>query len=333
MGGDLFVRRYGFGPSKEYLLWDQGQSYDSKAILGVALRHATGKAASSSEFHGGVRGAAQVLTELGFTVFPISATATKSERPGGDEWREASEVGAEEAQAAWATSAHEALREVAARYHGLVTQKELAGLVQMSSGIRTKQQMHYWIGEVLAESLASAPARTSRCCPHCASTPTAAWATRTPLRSASSGARTRSWATPTITPPRSDSNATGTSVRRCPTTVGDRRWFRSTPRPARDCVVRRPRPRKPRSARPATWPFPPRGSATTAGDARLSAATVGGGPWLSQRCRDISPRVMRPSRANRALLTFRHINCSAVGSVQRAIRFRGDSLRRSRPHR
>ena len=149
MGGDLFVRRYGFGPSKEYLLWDQGQSYDSKAILGVALRHATGKAASSSEFHGGLRGAAQVLTELGFTVFPISATATKSERPGGDEWREASEVGAEEAQAAWATSAHEALREVAARYHGLVTQKELAGLVQMSSGIRTKQQMHYWIGEVL----------------------------------------------------------------------------------------------------------------------------------------------------------------------------------------
>ena len=137
MGGDLFVRRYGFGPSKEYLLWDQGQSYDSKAILGVALRHATGKAASSSEFHGGVRGAAQVLTELGFTVFPISASATKSERPGDDEWREASEVGAEEAQAAWATSAHEALREVAGRYHGLVTQKEFAGLVQMSSGIRT----------------------------------------------------------------------------------------------------------------------------------------------------------------------------------------------------
>lgn len=150
MGGDTFVRRYGFGPSKEYLLWDQGQSYDSKAILGVALRHATGKAASSSEFHGGVRGAAQVLTELGFTVFPISATATKSDRPGADEWREASEVGTEEAHAAWATSAHEALREVAARYHGLVTQKELAGLVQMSSGIRTRQQMHYWIGDVLA---------------------------------------------------------------------------------------------------------------------------------------------------------------------------------------
>lgn len=149
MGGDAFLRRYGFSPSKEYLLWDQGQSYDSKAILGVALRHAEGTAAKSSEFNGGVDGAAQVLTELGFTVFPISATAMKFERPDHGEWREASEVGAEEAQAAWATSAHAALREVAGRYQGLVTQKELAGLVQMSSGIRTKQQMHYWIGEVL----------------------------------------------------------------------------------------------------------------------------------------------------------------------------------------
>ncbi len=150
MGGDAFLRRYGFGPSKEYRLWDQGQSYDSKAILGVARRHAEGTAAKASEFSGGVDGAAQKLTELGFTVFPISAAATKFERPDAGEWQEASEVGAEEAQTAWAASAHVALREVAGRYHGLVTQKELAGLVQMSSGIRTRQQMHYWIGGVLA---------------------------------------------------------------------------------------------------------------------------------------------------------------------------------------
>ncbi len=150
MGGDAFVRRYGFGPSKEYLLWDQGKSYDSRAILGVALRHAEGKKAQWPEFEDGVDRTPHALTELGFTVFPISATAMKFDRPDNGEWREASEVGTEEAQAAWATHAHEALREVAKRYHGLVTQKELAGLVQMSSGIRTKQQQHYWIGEVLA---------------------------------------------------------------------------------------------------------------------------------------------------------------------------------------
>jgi len=149
LGGDAFLRRYGFGRSKEYLLWDQGRSYDSKAILGVALRHAEGKPAAWSEFNDGVTGAAQVLTDLGFTVIPITASATLSERPDEDAWREASEVGPEESHAAWATSAHEALRDVAKHYHGLVTSKELAGLVQMSTGIRTKQQTHRWIDEVL----------------------------------------------------------------------------------------------------------------------------------------------------------------------------------------
>jgi hypothetical protein len=149
LGGDAFLRRYGFGRSREYLLWQQGQCYDSKAILGVALRHAEGRLATWSHSNGGVTGAAQVLTELGFTVFPISAGALQAEHPGDGEWREASVVGSEEAHAAWASSAYEALREVATRYHGLVTSKELAGLVQMSTGIRTRQLTHYWIGEVL----------------------------------------------------------------------------------------------------------------------------------------------------------------------------------------
>jgi len=149
LGGDAFLRRYGFGRSKEYLLWQQGQSYDSKAILGVALGNAEGRPATRTESNGGVTGAAQVLTDLGFTVIPISASALQSEHPGPDAWREASELGSEEAHAAWASSAHEALSQVATRYHGLVTSKELAGLVQMSTGIRTRQLTHYWIGEVL----------------------------------------------------------------------------------------------------------------------------------------------------------------------------------------
>ena len=72
LGGDAFLRRYGFGRSQEYLLWQQGQTYDSKAILGVALGHAEGRPATSSEFNGGVTGAAQVLSDLGFTTDPLS---------------------------------------------------------------------------------------------------------------------------------------------------------------------------------------------------------------------------------------------------------------------
>ena len=149
LGGDAFLRRHGLARSKEYSLWDQGQTYDSTAILGVALRRAEGTSTASPEPNGGVTGAAQVLTDLGFTVLPIAASATLSERPDGGEWRDAADVGTEEAQAAWATSAHEALREVASRYHGLVTSRELAGLVQIATGIRTKQQTHRWIDQVL----------------------------------------------------------------------------------------------------------------------------------------------------------------------------------------
>ena len=149
LGGPAFLRRYGLGPSREYLLWARGQSYDSKAVLGVARRNATGEPASAADANGGVAGGAQVLTDLGFTILPMSASAQLSDRPDGAEWRDATEVGAEEANAAWTSSAYDALREVAGRYQGLVTTKELAGLVQIATGIRTKQQAHRWLGEVL----------------------------------------------------------------------------------------------------------------------------------------------------------------------------------------
>jgi hypothetical protein len=147
LGGDAFHRRHGLPRSQEYVLWDQGQTYDSAAILGVASRLADGGSTTAPE--GGDTGGAQTLTDLGFTVLPIAASAQLAERPPGGEWRDAADLGAEEAQAAWAASAHQALREVARRYHGLVTTKELAGLVQISTGIRTKQQTHRWIAQVL----------------------------------------------------------------------------------------------------------------------------------------------------------------------------------------
>jgi hypothetical protein len=50
------------------MLWHNGQEYDSKAILGVAHLHATGRPATWDEFSGGERGAAKVLRERGFDV-------------------------------------------------------------------------------------------------------------------------------------------------------------------------------------------------------------------------------------------------------------------------
>ena len=91
LGGDAFLRRYGLAHSRDYLIWDRGASYDSKAILGVALSHAEGKEPSRAVSNGEVTGAAQVLTDLGFTVIPIAASSQLSERPDGGEWREATD--------------------------------------------------------------------------------------------------------------------------------------------------------------------------------------------------------------------------------------------------
>src|SRR6476660_8764291 len=81
---------------------------------------------------------------------PPDALAPDHVQPMDEEWRDASEVGADESRAAWAQSAREELIETAKRYHEVITQKELAVAVQQRSGIRTTRPAHYWIGEVLA---------------------------------------------------------------------------------------------------------------------------------------------------------------------------------------
>ena len=39
IGRDAFLARYGFGPSREYVVVENGQEYDSKALLGAAYSH------------------------------------------------------------------------------------------------------------------------------------------------------------------------------------------------------------------------------------------------------------------------------------------------------
>jgi hypothetical protein len=136
LGGEAFRDRYGFGSSRDYVLVHEGRPYDSKAILGVALKHATGVPGSAAEFSGGKDGAAKILEGLGFEV--------TSPAP-----RNASTVGTEEARAAWAGAAREALLGTAKRYRAVITYKELAAHVQHETGIRTRMLMHYWIGDVL----------------------------------------------------------------------------------------------------------------------------------------------------------------------------------------
>jgi hypothetical protein len=73
-GGEEFLEAYGFTPSRGYTLIHEGRSYDSKAILGVAHRFATGRLATSEEFHGGMHGAVAILRKRGFEVTePASA--------------------------------------------------------------------------------------------------------------------------------------------------------------------------------------------------------------------------------------------------------------------
>lgn len=78
-GGDNFLGVYGFEPLAGYPLHHEGRSYDSRAVLGVAHRYATGRLATAEEFGDGMPAAAAVLRRRGFEVTePASAAAPVS---------------------------------------------------------------------------------------------------------------------------------------------------------------------------------------------------------------------------------------------------------------
>ena len=93
LGQDEFLAHYGFGRATAYLLIVDGKAYDSKAILGVAYRLATGKPMGPHDFSGGVHGAAGVLRRLGFEVRPAAArlrvktAQAKPRRPVGEPYK------------------------------------------------------------------------------------------------------------------------------------------------------------------------------------------------------------------------------------------------------
>lgn len=75
LGRQAFLQRYGFGPSRDYLVRDPktGSLCDSKAIVGAAFahRHAGAAALSASEFSGGMQTVVAKLQALGFEVVRV----------------------------------------------------------------------------------------------------------------------------------------------------------------------------------------------------------------------------------------------------------------------
>lgn len=75
-------------------------------------------------------------------------------------WQEASEIGQDAAIEAWALAARPILEAAARSYQSVVTQKELCAQVQDDSGVRTKQQIRHWVGDVLSAVATDCAARS-----------------------------------------------------------------------------------------------------------------------------------------------------------------------------
>ncbi|MDQ6641110.1 MAG: hypothetical protein M3Y66_01255 [Actinomycetota bacterium] len=149
LGDEEFLTEYGSGQARDYVLRHDGRDYDSKAVLGAAHWHATGKPATSQQYADGKEGAAKVLRALGFDVAYL-AHASDDDEPATGRWMEASDVGTDAARTAWADAARDVLVDTAGTYRATIAYKELATIVQSRSGIRSSQLMHYWIGDVLS---------------------------------------------------------------------------------------------------------------------------------------------------------------------------------------
>ncbi|MGN6577004.1 MAG: hypothetical protein ACTHKG_15105 [Nocardioides sp.] len=80
LGSREFLSRYRFGRSTAYTLWHGGQEYDSKAVLGVAYLHATGRAATRDELADSLGGGAKVLERLGFDIAVDEEEVEREER-------------------------------------------------------------------------------------------------------------------------------------------------------------------------------------------------------------------------------------------------------------
>ena len=70
LGRGPFLKKYGFGPAKEYYIEHKGRFYDSKAIWGVAHGYQFPKkgALRWRDLNGGKRTVAPLLEAIGFKI-------------------------------------------------------------------------------------------------------------------------------------------------------------------------------------------------------------------------------------------------------------------------
>jgi hypothetical protein len=141
LGRSAFLAQHGFPESKGFVLRHEGRDYDSKAVLGVAHRYATGTPLRAADFSGGRDVAGRRLTALGFEVVtPLRLRADAVS---------ATTVGRDHSIATWSLAARGRLVEAAGTYRATVSSTELAEFVQERSLIHTNQQPRYWLGDVL----------------------------------------------------------------------------------------------------------------------------------------------------------------------------------------
>jgi 5-methylcytosine-specific restriction protein A len=68
LGKEVFLHKYGFGESRDYVLVHDDREYDSKAVVGVACKYEFGIVLAANEFSGGKNTVQRKLEALGFTV-------------------------------------------------------------------------------------------------------------------------------------------------------------------------------------------------------------------------------------------------------------------------
>ncbi|NCT92584.1 hypothetical protein GXB85_16745 [Cellulomonas sp. APG4] len=79
-GAEAFCALYGFTPSSDSTIVHEGRRYDTRAVLAVAHRHATGRLATPEEFRSSLQAAVGVLQRRGFEVVGPAAARTAPAR-------------------------------------------------------------------------------------------------------------------------------------------------------------------------------------------------------------------------------------------------------------
>ena len=81
LGRDPFLERYGFGRAKWWYVLHEGRQYDSKAIVGTAIRFQTGQPLRASDFTGGEGSVVRKLRSFGFMVVRVEISEDSSRLP------------------------------------------------------------------------------------------------------------------------------------------------------------------------------------------------------------------------------------------------------------